>query len=45
MATPAGWQPGEDVMISLMVSDEKANALYGNFKAPRPYMRIIPEPA
>jgi len=45
VATPASWQPGEDVMISLMVSDEKARALYGDFKAPKPYIRIIPEPA
>jgi alkyl hydroperoxide reductase subunit AhpC len=27
VATPASCQPGEDVMISLMVSDEKAKAL------------------
>jgi thioredoxin-dependent peroxiredoxin len=45
VATPAGWQPGEDVMISLMVPDEKATALYGDFKAPKPYMRIISQPA
>jgi alkyl hydroperoxide reductase subunit AhpC len=45
VATPASWQPGEDVMISLMVSDEKAKALYGDFLAPTPYMRIIPQPA
>jgi len=45
VATPAGWQPGEDVMINLMVSDDKARALYGDFKAPRPYIRIIPQPA
>ena len=45
VATPANWQPGEDVMINLMVSDEKAHALYGDFKAPKPYMRIISSPA
>jgi len=45
VATPAGWQPGEDVMINLMVSDEKAKVLYGDFKAPKPYIRIIPHPA
>jgi thioredoxin-dependent peroxiredoxin len=44
VATPAGWQLGEDVMISLMVSDEQAKELYGGFKAPRPYIRIIPQP-
>ena len=45
VATPASWQPGEDVMISLMLSDEKAKALYGDFKAPKPYIRIISQPA
>ncbi len=45
VATPASWQPGEDVMISLMVSDEKAMTLFGDFKAPKPYMRIIAPPA
>jgi len=44
VATPAGWQPGEDVMINLMVSDEKAKLLYGEFTAPAPYIRIIPQP-
>jgi len=28
VATPASWQPGEDVMISLMVPDQKAKARY-----------------
>ena len=32
-------------MISLMVSHEKAKALYGDFTVQKPYMRIIPEPA
>ena len=45
VATPASWQPGEDVMIALMVSDDKAKELYGDFKAPKPYIRIIPQPA
>jgi hypothetical protein len=31
-------------MINLMVSDEKAKVLYGGFKAPKPYIRIIPPP-
>jgi thioredoxin-dependent peroxiredoxin len=45
VATPASWQPGEDVMISLMVSDEEAKRRYGDFTAPKPYIRIIPQPA
>jgi len=45
VATPASWRPVEDVMINLMVSDEKAKVLYRGFKAPKPYIRIIPQPA
>jgi len=45
VATPANWQPGEDVMVNLMMSDEMARERYGDFKAPKPYIRIIPEPA
>src|SRR5262249_40840852 len=44
VATPASWQLGEDLMLSLMVSDDKAKELYGDFKAPKPYIRIIPQP-
>jgi hypothetical protein len=33
------------VMISLMVSDEEAKRRYGDFTAPKPYIRIIPQPA
>jgi alkyl hydroperoxide reductase subunit AhpC len=45
VATPAGWQLGENVIIALMVSDEKAKVLYGDFEAAKPYIRIIPQPA
>ena len=45
VATPGSWRPGEDVMINLMVSDEKAKVLYRGFKAPKPCIRIIPQPA
>ena len=45
VVTPASWQLGGDVMISLMVPDEKAKALYGDFKAPKPHVRIIAQPA
>ena len=44
VATPANWQPGEAVVVNLMMSDEKARALYGDFTAPRPYLRIFPLP-
>ena len=44
VATPANWQPGDDVIVSLNVSDEDAKARFGDFKAPKPYLRIIPQP-
>ena len=45
VATPVNWKPGEDVIISGAVSDEDAKKLYpGGWKAPRPYLRIVPQP-
>jgi alkyl hydroperoxide reductase subunit AhpC len=45
VATPANWKPGEDVIIQGSVSDEEAKAKYpGGWKAPKPYMRIVPQP-
>jgi alkyl hydroperoxide reductase subunit AhpC len=45
VATPAQWQPGEDVVISGSVSDEEARERYPDgWEAPRPWMRIVPAP-
>jgi len=45
VSTPVNWKPGEDVIISGAVSDEEAKRLYpAGWKAPRPYMRIVPQP-
>ena len=45
VATPVNWKPGEDVIISGAVSDEDARKLYpAGWKAPRPYLRIVPQP-
>ncbi len=45
VATPANWKPGEDVIIAGSVSDEEAKKIYpGGWKAPRPYLRIVPQP-
>lgn len=46
VATPADWRQGDDVIIVPSVSDEDAKALYPNgWKAPKPYLRIVPQPA
>ncbi len=45
VATPANWKPGEDVIIAGSVSDEDARKIYPQgWKAPRPYLRIVPQP-
>ena len=45
VATPANWKQGQDVIISGSVSDEDAKKQYpGGWKAPKPYLRIVPQP-
>ncbi len=45
VATPVNWKPGEDVIIAGSVSDDDARKAYpGGWKAPRPYIRIVPQP-
>jgi thioredoxin-dependent peroxiredoxin len=45
VATPADWKQGDDVIISGSVSDEEAKGIYpGGWKAPKPYLRIVPQP-
>jgi alkyl hydroperoxide reductase subunit AhpC len=45
VATPANWQQGDDVIILPAVSDEDARQQYPQgWRAPRPYLRIVPQP-
>jgi alkyl hydroperoxide reductase subunit AhpC len=45
VATPVNWKQGGEVIISGAVSDEDAKKIYpGGWKAPRPYLRIVPQP-
>jgi alkyl hydroperoxide reductase subunit AhpC len=45
VATPVNWKPGEDVIIAGSVSDEEAKQKYPQgWKAPKPYLRIVPQP-
>jgi thioredoxin-dependent peroxiredoxin len=44
VSTPVNWRQGEDVIIAGSVSDDQATELFGSWKAPRPYIRIVPQP-
>jgi len=45
VATPVNWKQGEDVIIAGSVSDEEAKKIYPDgWEAPRPYLRIVPQP-
>jgi thioredoxin-dependent peroxiredoxin len=45
VATPVNWRRGEDVIIAGSVSDEEAKETYPEgWEAPRPYIRIVPQP-
>ena len=45
LATPAQWQPGEDVIIAGSVSDEQAKERYPDgWETPLPYMRVVKAP-
>jgi len=45
VATPANWEAGEDVIILPSVSaDDAKTAFPAGWTAPKPYMRIVPQP-
>jgi alkyl hydroperoxide reductase subunit AhpC len=46
VATPVNWKQGEDVIIVPAVSDDEAKLKFPQgWQAPRPYIRIVPQPA
>jgi alkyl hydroperoxide reductase subunit AhpC len=45
VATPVNWEPGEDVIIVASVTDDEAKKVYPQgWRAPKPYMRFVPQP-
>ena len=45
VATPVNWKPGEDVIIAGSVTDDEAKTIYPDgWTAPKPYLRIVPQP-
>ncbi|MEO5758499.1 MAG: peroxiredoxin [Mesorhizobium sp.] len=46
VATPVNWRQGDDVIIAGSVSNDEAKVLYPDgWKQPKPYIRIVPQPA
>ena len=45
VATPANWKHGDDVVILPAVSDDEAKQKYPQgWRAPKPYLRFVPQP-
>jgi alkyl hydroperoxide reductase subunit AhpC len=44
VSTPVNWRQGEDVIIAGSVSDDEARQIFGDWKAPKPYIRVVPQP-
>ncbi len=45
LATPANWEPGDDVIIAPAVSDDEARKRFPDgWEQPLPYIRIVPQP-
>ena len=46
VATPAQWQPGDDVIIAGSVTNDQAKERYPDgWEEPKPYIRIVPAPS
>jgi alkyl hydroperoxide reductase subunit AhpC len=45
VATPVNWKQGEDVIIAGSVSNDEAKEIFGDWKEPKPYIRIVPQPS
>ncbi len=46
VATPAQWRQGDKVILTAAVSDEEAREKYPEgWEAPRPYIRLVPQPS
>jgi len=44
VSTPVNWRQGEDVIIAGSVTDDEAKEIFGEWDAPKPYIRIVPQP-
>ena len=44
VSTPVNWKQGEDVIIAGSVSNDEAKQIFGEWREPKPYSRIVPQP-
>ena len=44
VSTPVNWKQGEDVIIAGSVSNDEAKQIFGEWREPKPYIRIVPQP-
>src|SRR6187200_799927 len=44
LATPADWQPGQDVIITPAVSQQEAARRFPDHRTIKPYLRLTPQP-
>jgi thioredoxin-dependent peroxiredoxin len=44
VATPVNWKSGEDVIIAGSVANDEARQIFGSWKEPKPYIRVVPQP-
>jgi len=44
LATPADWNPGEDVIVALTLDDDQAREKYGEIDIKFPYLRFAKDP-
>ena len=44
VATPVNWKPGEDVIIAGSVPNDEARQVFGTWREPKPYIRVVPQP-
>jgi thioredoxin-dependent peroxiredoxin len=45
VATPVNWKQGDDVIIAGSVPNDEAREIFGGWKEPKPYIRIVPQPS
>ena len=44
LATPANWNPGQDVVVSTSLDDAQAEARFGTLDIKFPYLRLAKAP-